>query len=129
MEIKITNGTIKDLTFEADFEKGETVASFVKKAVKAFVGYMTDNALVSDNVLISSIGARFFKEALVGGAKDKIMEKEWVDTLERVVMTESSWAHNILMERYGTQEGTVKSLVLDGIPEDEARTFVSKLAI
>lgn len=107
--IKVVNyGTIRNMQVEFP-DRALCAMDIVGSFAKAFVKYMTASGLVSDEVLISSIGTRFCREAMVLGLKDVVARQK--DATPEVVRNQQivikqceddgNWETAIMFARYG----------------------------
>lgn len=121
----ITYGTMKNLEVKIHtYNGGMTVDSVARDFVRAFIIYMTKNAMVSDEVLFSSIGENNFREAVILGAPEQFNDKEFAEAFIRNI--KDSWEYLVLTERYGHEEGYRKSLVRD-LGEEKAAELIKAI--
>lgn len=121
MNTTVNYGVIKGLEVtlpDVPFNATQMVQAFAD----AYVRHATNGSLVSDDVLISSIGASHVKEAMIAG-----VDRYGFAFQDAVKQAAELWSHFVLMARYGIREGTVKDLVRSGMAEAEARHLTASL--
>ena len=98
--------TIRNMHVSIDLDNF-SVNAIRRSFVKGFINYMTKNSLVSDDVLISSIGATNCREAMVAGFEDMVKGYVDNDLLSRYLeylSDDHDWEDAVILERRGYEE-------------------------
>lgn len=98
----VTYGTIKDMPVELPDEFNGYM--LLDAFAKAYVDYATKSGLISDDVLVSSIGASSCRAALMEGIREKFTG-EVRDTFLDIAQEDGLWAQAVMVSRHGWQKG------------------------
>lgn len=114
--ITVTHGVIKDLLVALPRECSPF--TMVEAFAKSFVKHMLEGGLVSDDVLISSIGESHLREAMVGGARERFGDK-----FAETCGYDSLWQDAVLAARYDEQTAFIKGSIRSGMDEAKAEAL------
>ncbi len=126
VDYKTINGMKVDIpaTKQADGTYAYNVDTLIQAFAKAFVEYMTKSAIVSDNVLFSSIGASACREVMKLGfnsrCNDETVKKIFNDVMDR----DENWKMHVLTARYGKKKGMIKFWKLTGVSDDRIKRLI-----
>ncbi len=87
--------------------KALSPAALQKAWIKGFIEYMTQNCLVSNSVLFSSIGASRAKSELIEGIKQHFSGSEQERFLNACAMDQMEWEYQIVSELNGWEAALI----------------------
>jgi len=95
-------GTIKGMVVELP-EGGFNTVELLRAWVAGFIAYMTANALVSDEVLCSSIGKSNALAALIAGVEERLPEGEQRKNFVTYCSSPENWRSEVIRQRRGVR--------------------------
>ena len=104
--LSVNYGTINGMKVELP-TSGYNCAELLSAWIKGFIKHMTNNAIVSDDVLISSIGTRFAKEALMLGIKERVTDNPRARDAFLSYVTDDNWRFEVIKQRRGRRAAMV----------------------
>lgn len=104
----IQMGTATEL--EIEIPESFNAYTLVSCFAKAYVEHTTKGAIVSDEVLFSSIGSAKVREAMLLGFREQCKDapEETKAIFEDVLTDDNNWVMEVLYARYGKRDGFVK---------------------
>lgn len=76
---------------------------FLRCYIKAFIAYMTSNAIVSDDCLMSSIGKSYAQKAMIEGLKERIKDQNMLNKWLEYIGTDTAWNDEVILQRRGVR--------------------------
>ena len=118
---------VKYHTFKAIIEMGDEAGAvsphtMTQAFAKAYVEQATKGAMVSDDVLCSSIGASDAQYALLAEAEAFGFSPEFIASVQGCIR---SWDSYVLTIRHGAEEGLRRSLIRGGMDPEKAEQMVT----
>ena len=108
----------------SDGDYGYNVYELIEAFATSFVNYMTNNAFVSDDVLISSIGASNVREAMKLGFNEQCKNETIREVFNEVLDSDSAWKSAVLGARYGQRKSFIMDCESRGISPRDIDTMI-----
>lgn len=105
-KVVVNYGTIKSMEVELPAE-GYNCIELLKAWVSGFIKYMTENSVVSDDVLISSIGKSHAHEALILGIKERINDNDKMRNTFLNHVSDNNWRFEVIRQRRGIEAAII----------------------